>query len=340
MTFAMGNRSSLWFNIVFTLTVFGLGFGLGATSRRSQVPAAEPGSTCTIERTTTTQLINPLLDCELADGKINRELVPFKPAVQDLVDSYLAKHVLSHTSVYFRDLNNGAWFGIGEKDDYSPASLLKVPLLFAYYKWNEESPGVLDRKLRFTAPDAAAGGYTQFVKPEQEITPGETYTVHELIERMIRYSDNQANALLEDNIPHARIEQTFKLLGLSPEVYSDLAVDISVKQYAAFFRILFNASYLNRESSIAALELLSHTDFTVGLVAGVSKGTLVAHKFGERGAGAQGKQFHDCGIVYYPDRPYILCVMTRGRDYRQQVSAIAGISKLVFDEVNSQFTKR
>jgi hypothetical protein len=34
---------------------------------------------------------------------------------------------------------------------------------------------------------------------------------------------------------------------------------ISVKDYASFFRILYNASYLNREYSETALKLLSET---------------------------------------------------------------------------------
>ena len=48
----------------------------------------------------------------------------------------------------------------------------------------------------------------------------------------------------------------------------------------------------------------------------VPAGTVIAHKFGEWGRerpeGFE-QQFHDCGIVYRPGRPYLACVMTRGR---------------------------
>jgi hypothetical protein len=53
-----------------------------------------------------------------------------------------------------------------------------------------------------------------------------------------------------------------------------------------------------------------------GLKAGIPANIELAHKFGERGIigmnGREQKQLHDCGIIYYPKHPYILCIMTRG----------------------------
>jgi hypothetical protein len=61
----------------------------------------------------------------------------------------------------------------------------------------------------------------------------------------------------------------------------------------------------------------------------------VAHKFGIRDiAGEQEKQFHDCGIVYYPKRPYLLCVMTRGNDIQQAIAFIREVSRRVYDQVD------
>ncbi len=39
---------------------------------------------------------------------------------------------------------------------------------------------------------------------------------------------------------------------------------------------------------------------------------------------------HDCGIVYYPDSPYLLCVMTRGKDTGQLESIIGKISQITY----------
>jgi beta-lactamase class A len=99
------------------------------------------------------------------------------------------------------------------------------------------------------------------------------------------------------------------------------------------FRILFNASYLTQAASEQALELLTRSEFRAGLVAGVPAGTVVAHKFGERIDGGVAK-LHDCGIVYHPARPYLLCVMTEGDRFEPLASLIAETSRIAYDQVN------
>ena len=54
----------------------------------------------------------------------------------------------------------------------------------------------------------------------------------------------------------------------------------TAKNYSKVFFALLNATYLNKENSEKALELLSNTDFTQGIVAGVPNNIKVAHKFG------------------------------------------------------------
>ena len=80
-----------------------------------------------------------------------------------------------------------------------------------------------------------------------------------------------------------------------------------------------------------ALGLLQKSEFHKGLVAGVPSGTIVAHKFGERDGLTIGeKQLHDCGIIYYPGNPYLLCVMTRGDNFDE----LAGVVFDVDGDVN------
>lgn len=87
---------------------------------------------------------------------------------------------------------------------------------------------------------------------------------------------------------------------------------LTVKEYASFFRILFNSSYLSADNSERALNLLAHTEYHDALPS--PQGVVVAHKFGEAGTENIERQLHDCGIVYLPDHPYLACIMTRGRD--------------------------
>jgi beta-lactamase class A len=99
---------------------------------------------------------------------------------------------------------------------------------------------------------------------------------------MIIYSDNSATNLLFNNIDHNALKDVFSDLGLKFDEQTATSDFISPKQFSLFFRILFNASYLNRSYSESALELLSQTTFKDGLEAGVPKNIEISHKFGER----------------------------------------------------------
>lgn len=61
---------------------------------------------------------------------------------------------------------------------------------------------------------------------------------------------------------------------------------------------------------LSSPRMLKDSEFRGGLVAGVPSNIMVAHKFGESKLNNE-KQFHDCGIVYFPKNQYLLCVMSR-----------------------------
>jgi hypothetical protein len=52
--------------------------------------------------------------------------------------------------------------------------------------------------------------------------------------------------------------------------------------------------------------------------------------------GEQVEEFHDCGIVY-SGTPYLLCVMTKGKNYNDLQEAIRKISALTYEEVKNNF---
>jgi beta-lactamase class A len=276
--------------------------------------------------------INPLLECDNFSPSNDVAFAKIKGELQDYINTVKAEGKASHVSVYYRDLNNGPTFGIDASDNYSPASLLKVPVMLAAFKRAEEDPSflkkkfVFDRHLDDVRPNILDTGLVQM---------GKSYSVEELMYKMIAYSDNDAKNLILVNLPPNSIEKTLIDVGL---VVPDMAnqVDImSVKDYASFFRMLYNATYLSRSMSEKALQILSAADFNRGIVAGVPKGTIVAHKFGERAfADNSIKQLHDCGIVYSPSGPYLVCIMTRGADFDVLDDVIAGASKIVYENLN------
>ena len=62
--------------------------------------------------------------------------------------------------------------------------------------------------------------------------------------------------------------------------------------------------------------------------AGVPVGVVVAHKIGL----LNNQLYEDCGIVYVPNRPYILCMVSKS-DYKTAVMRMSSLSKTVYDFV-------
>ncbi len=298
-----------------------------------------PPTTKEIRKNFNYQFINPLLECENSSISQDQNLSSLKKEILFIINQEINNHKITFASVYYRDLNNGPWFGINDNKYFSPASLIKVPVMIAYFKSAETDPSILAK----TIINNKKFDYSQQnVTPTQTLEIDQEYTIEDLINRMIIYSDNAAYELLLENIDNSKLFN----------VYKDLDVDISkaqddpngniitVKDYASFFRILFNASYLNQDMSEKALKLLSQSQYYKGLVAGTPENITISHKFGERQfLPSKEKQLHDCGIIYFPQKPYLLCIMTRANDFDQAANFIKEISNTVFNKISKNINQ-
>ncbi|MBI5633516.1 MAG: serine hydrolase [Nitrospirae bacterium] len=280
--------------------------------------------------------INPLLECDASgDTMRKKELSSFREEVNEVVRKSKVSGRAQQVTVYFRELNDGIWFSIGETDRFVPASLRKVPMMIALLKQAEADPSFLTKQVKNTLRQE----YTskQSFQPDEIIKPGQMYTVDELIYRMIVYSDNDAFTLLAAAVDVRELDRVYDLLSMG-KPRTQLQDDfLSVMTYASFFRILYNATYLNREFSERALQYLSNAYFAYGIVGGVPENIEVAHKFGEHLDTTTGlKQLHDCGIVYHPMHPYLICIMSKGGEFEALADTIRTISSVVYQNVSKE----
>lgn len=237
-------------------------------------------------------------------------------------------------SIYVRDMGTGHWTGVNEEELFSPASLYKVTLMIAVLKRSEHEPRLLDERLTFK-------GSLSEEKPDfPPLTKGQSYTVRELLLRLITLSDNDAKDMLRERIGAAAVSEVFRDLQLSEPGLAEVGDSMSARLYSRFFRTLYNATYLNREHSEYALKLLSETHFKSGIVNGLpedARSLPVAHKFGYRvfpdAIDGVTKELHDCGIVYVPKRPYFVCIMTKGWNQTHLMDAIQALSRTTYDSV-------
>jgi beta-lactamase class A len=274
--------------------------------------------------------IDPLLFC--ADRDLKGQTAAFSQRMQDeltaLIDNEKRAGALSDASVLYRDLSNGPRVTVNGDMASAPASLLKVPLALSIYRRAATDPSFLQKKVKMDIPDQNAGEH--FTAPHKA-EPGKEYTVDELLQLSLIDSDNNATDLLIMQLSDDELRNSYEDLGIQVPIDNPSAYTMNVAVYSSFFRILYNASYLSRDMSERLLSNLAGSTFTKGIVAGVPSGTKVAHKFGEHVASDGTKQLHDCGVVYRTGRPYLLCVMTKGNDFEKLASAIADISKEVWD---------
>ncbi len=279
--------------------------------------------------------INPLLECENVDLEYSNTITKLQDVITPLIDQLEKEGKAEFISYYFRDLNNGPWFAVNETEAFSPASLIKLPIAFAIYKQAEVDPTFLQRKILNTTEDL---GVDQNIMPDKLLTAQTEYTVEELLEYMLVYSNNRAfellDQLLREEYP-AQLNSIFLDLGvtLDPSFMVNPSGNIiSVREYSSFFRILYNSSYLSKPHSEKILSYLSKATYSEGIAAGVPPGTGVAHKYGERYFLADDqRQFHDCGIVYTKQTPYLICVMTRGDDFEELTEVVEEISKATYE---------
>jgi beta-lactamase class A len=298
---------------------------------------AEPDSR---ESVSTSRLTSPFIEC-IGESKYNQGLVLAREEVLRYIDQSKASDATLQVSVYGRDLHDGAWMGIDELAPYVPASLLKVHVMAYVLAQADKDPTILERRLTYPgregmkAEDTMAGAADSLLMRKDQ-----SYSIRQLLFRMIAYSDNHAKEMLmSTGITEADLDRFTHEFNANPTYEGGLPI-VNAKTYSAVFRILYNSNLLSREMSEYALELLTKTRFHVGLRKYLPAGIPVASKYGFQsyaGPYAAKNQLHECGIIYTPGAPYILCILTKSDKQTPEALAeiIANISRIVWEQKRS-----
>ena len=273
-------------------------------------------------------LTNPYLECV---GEIARDEILDK--FQDKARSYVREQQQSDQSLevswYLRDLVSGAWVGNQETRLYDIASFSKVPTMMYILSEAEHDPDILKQKILFDETMMQIeNNLAEY--PELQMTDGASYSVGDLLYRTIAYSDNYAFRVLLGYFDMDQVESFMQQSGFVYQTDSDGNLYIDAKTYSSLFRMLYNASFLSREASEYALLMLSENVVHDGFMEHLGQDILVSSKFAVHQSFERGSQYHQCGIIYFPDQPHLLCVMTASYNKEPEmlspiVGDIAGI---------------
>ena len=271
---------------------------------------------------------HPLL---LADVKSeNPSLNVMKEKLNQFIAESKASNGLTDISIYYRNMNNGAWFEINGYAVYNPASLMKLAYLITALKQAENNPRFLDKQVFFA--NHFSEGNNQNIK-DFKLSENRNYTIRELLQFMIANSDNDAAYLITQNTNPEVLNKLLTDLAINRPPANGGEYFISVIDYCKLFRVLYNGSYLKAEHSEFALELLTKSTFKDGLLNNPNITFPVAHKFGERIINKI-QQLHETGIFYLDRQPYMLGVMSSGQNLKQLSSILSHVSEIVYKETN------
>lgn len=280
---------------------------------------------------------NPLLMCDVDDDETSERHADLETQLRETISEGKKKNI-DTVAVYFRDFTDSSTLSINPEERFTPASLNKVPLMITLLEHAEEDENFL--KKTFVYHNLQDANAVQMIKPKETLLAFSQYTIEQALEMMIWHSDNAAYDALTDFVDYQDYLNNFRIL----RIPTDNEDGMNVKEYSYFLRVLYNSTLLSREMSEKALGLLTQSTYSNALRSGLPNGIDVAHKFGvSGGVDAKGnpvdRQLHDCGVVYIPQHPYLLCVMTKSSsDLSTIESFISQLSRQVYTAVVSTAT--
>lgn len=230
--------------------------------------------------------------------------------------------------VYFEYLPTGTTIGLNEKKEFYAASLFKLPVVMAYYHARERLKKEDDPILTIqeSQMDSQFGDFWKK-------GAGTKIKASDAVRLALTESDNTAARLLVSAIDKQDFEAVYQ--GLDVDLQSDKqGALISAKNYASILKALYFSSVLTKDDSQNILDLLTKTKFPDKLAAGVPTHVSVAHKIGDFVDEKGQEGFRDCGIVYVPRRPYILCMFSVG-DEQKARDRMQTVSRFVYEYVSS-----
>lgn len=278
----------------------------------------------------------PLLSRRLFTENPNNIVLNFT-GLRTQLNDYVAK-APAKTGVYFEYLPTGNSIGVNEKEVFFTASLIKLPVVMRTYYLINEGKIAKNQVIKLTASYLDKGFGDLWMRGE-----GAELTVKELTDAVLLHSDNTAYRALLDLIDDFNSDSGDKRSLLDVYNYLDIANDdaggnagITPKNFASILRSLYLSAYLPYGYSNHILEHLTESEFDDWLPEPIPSDVKVAHKFGLYNAEPHQYAVHsDCGIIYQPKRPYMLCVMVNTFDETVARTIIRAISKMSYDYVST-----
>jgi beta-lactamase class A len=228
---------------------------------------------------------------------------------------YIKKAVKGYkgeAAIVIKDLDTG-WQIDSNKDELIPsASLVKIPIMMAYFSAAGEGKLKFDDLIEIKQSDKTDGSGLL-----KNACPGSSCKIEDLLYLMITQSDNTAANILINRLSQEELSRYFLKFGLKNTNLSRKMMDFKLRKegvenyttaqdMAYLLERLYRGQFINKKVSDKCLELLSEQKINDRIPKKLPPNVTVAHK-----TGLENGVCHDVGIVYTSKGNFLICVLTK-----------------------------
>jgi beta-lactamase class A len=303
-----GKKERLFVLVALIVTAGGSGF-LALSSREWKLAG--------IPRIEAPKVEVPFLgsDTIVIEGKAND-----KTTSDQVIQSFKQK-TGSLTGVYGLSvvrLSNGYSYGVNDKEEFTAASLIKLPVMAAMFAESEKGTIDLDEKYTLQASDKVGGSGSLYGKPV-----GYEITYRNILQLMGKQSDNTAFRIARNKLGDSLINDYMKKYGMTHTSLDENTT--TPEDIAQFYEGLWTNNTISKKHRDELLDNLTDTIYEAWLAAGIPTGTKIAHKFGR-----EVHVINDAGIVFAKE-PYVIVVMSKGIVDQEGDTVFPELSREVFE---------
>ncbi len=243
--------------------------------------------------------------------KLSQEIMPLKTLVQQLA----GKNTKLLPGVFFVDLDTGAYIDLNGELTFSAASMIKFPILVAFFQDVDEGKIHLDEPLTLKKELIGGGSGDMQYQPV-----GTKFTALSTATKMITISDNTATNMLISRLGGATaLNQRFQSWGLTVTEIRNPLPDLSgtnttsPRDLAQLMAAVQQGDLILPKSRDRLLHIMRQTVTATLLPKGLGKGATIAHKTGDIGS-----MVGDVGLVDMPSGKRYIAVAMVKRPYNNE----------------------
>lgn len=214
--------------------------------------------------------------------------------------------------LYIVHLADGFSFGVNHTEEFEPASLNKLPVMYASL-----TSSTINLDETYVLRDSDKIGGSGSLSLEED---GTQKTYRELVALMGKESDNTAFNVMRRIVGNDVISKTTRDLGMNKTSYEENTT--SPEDIGTFFKRVY---WKKSSETDELLSFLTDTIYEEYLPNGLPTEVRVAHKYGR-----EVHVINDAGIVF-SDNPYVIVIMSKGVIEKEADRVIPEISKMVYD---------